>query len=88
MKYYEVFEPYYALIQAKDEKEASDTYIELVAGDEGDEIETEEVSRDFALIRFSRVPLDSKGTLAHPMAIIPEFNDVDNRVLLIDGSLS
>ncbi len=87
MKYFEIHEPYYALMQAKDKDEALKNYAKYVANDDGtlkDEIQ--EVDRDYALLMFSRAPGENKVLL--PVSdVINEFVEQEHKVLLIDGSL-
>ncbi|ANB66164.1 putative yosH (plasmid) [Anoxybacillus sp. B7M1] len=86
MKFYEVHEPYYALVKARDKDEAIKLYTELVADDGSLHEETKEVSRDYALIRFGRA-LGEDKELMPVEKVIDEFNDEQNNILLIDGSL-
>lgn len=90
MKFYECTNPYYALIKAEDTGEAVQLYIESVAGDteESADIEEElkEVSRDYALVKFSRSPGEDGKTVCIKETL-EDFNSEKNSVLLIDGSL-
>jgi len=88
MKFYEVQYPYYALIMATDEDEAIEIYTDNVAEDhEGDLIdEIEEVSRDYAVIRFSRTKSED-GQEIDQMEVLATLNSEDSQVLVIDGSL-
>ncbi|WP_262417703.1 hypothetical protein [Bacillus sp. YC2] len=57
MKFYEINNPYYALLKAEDKAEAEKIYIENVADtDDYDNFQDEEireVERDYALIMYS-----------------------------------
>lgn len=87
MKFYEVHEPYYALVKARDKDEAIKLYTEFVADDDGSlHEETKEVSRDYALVKFGRA-LGEDKELMPVEKVIEEFNDEQNSILLIDGSL-
>jgi hypothetical protein len=90
MKFYEFIEPYYALIKARDEEEATKYYIEIVAGEDEEfkEIleECELVSDYYAVAKFAQ----SKGENGEMMKIdeILEVLESDEpELLLIDGSL-
>lgn len=88
MKFYEINEPYYALLKANSEKEAIRKYVHNVADLEEEEVDFEikEVSRDYALARFSRAPGEDKKLL--PIGqIVSDFNVQEIEVMIIDGSL-
>lgn len=91
MKYFESHDPYYALIKAEDHGEAVQLYISNVAGDseESQEVaeELKEVSRDYALVKFSRGPGEN-GKVVSIKDTIEDFISESNSVLLIDGSLT
>ncbi|MER1260600.1 hypothetical protein NQS41_10045 [Bacillus sp. C3(2022)] len=87
MKYYEIHEPYYALLAAEDEKKAAEAYVEGVADDDDtlkDNIE--EVGRDYAFGTFCWL-----AALRTPERaineVIKEFEETKNNSLLIDGAL-
>lgn len=87
MKYFEAHYPYYALIKDKTKEDAIKIFVEYVADDEGDlDDEINEVSRDYALIKFSRATGED-GEVVPIVEIIEEFNDEETSLLLIDGSL-
>ena len=92
MKFYEVSDPYYALIAAEDKGEAVQLYIENVAEDseEGPEIEeeTKEVNRDYVLSKLRRTPGENgeNGENITEEEVNQEMNS-KSRVILIDGSL-
>jgi len=89
MKFYEIHDPYYSLIKAKDEDEAIRKYVENVANDdEGCNLKDEisEVERDYALAQFSRTGGESGETIpVHE--ILKDFQSDDSLVLLVDGNL-
>ncbi|MGG3890198.1 hypothetical protein [Metabacillus fastidiosus] len=86
MRYFEIHEPYYALLKANNETEAIQKYIENVAGEKGETFNISEVDRDYALIKFSQAPDENKKLL--PInTVINEFNAQENEVMIIDGSL-
>lgn len=88
MKFYEVHYPYYALIMATNEDEAIEIYTDNVAEDyEGDLIdEIQEVSRDYAVIRFSRTKSED-GEEIDQVEVLATLNSEDSQVLVIDGAL-
>ncbi|MDJ1631020.1 hypothetical protein QNN00_14380 [Bacillus velezensis] len=67
MKFYEIHDPYYALIKATDKADAEKVYIESVADTDDyenfQEEEIREVERDYALVMFSQIQ-DHDGTCA------------------------
>ncbi|WP_421726818.1 hypothetical protein [Bacillus velezensis] len=90
MKFYEINDPYYALIKAKDKAEAEKIYIQEVADtDDYDNFQDEEireVERDYALVKFSQ-SRGEDGELASYTYISGTFNNPDIEVLIWDGSL-
>ncbi len=90
MNIYEIVDPYYALIKAKDDVDAVKKYIEVVAGDESElEVLLEEcklVPEDYALVRFSQAPSED-GKLVDPHLVLEDFNSSDTSILIMDGSL-
>lgn len=84
LKYYEAHDPYYALIKATDTDEALEVYNKVVA--DGEDIEFTEVSTNYALAKFSRVP--GEDTNSVPLKdILEDFESEDSTILIIDGSL-
>lgn len=86
MKYFEIHEPYAALIKARSKYEAISVYNEHVA-DADTDTEVEEISRDKALIRFSR-GMDEDRKLSKEKEIIERFNQEQADVLLITSELA
>ncbi|MCA1214752.1 hypothetical protein LC728_10180 [Bacillus amyloliquefaciens] len=90
MKFYEINDPYYALIKAKDEADAERIYNEYISDTDDYENfqddEIREVERDYALVMFSQIQ-DHDGTCAGYDFISKVFNDPDFKVLKMDGSL-
>lgn len=90
MNYYEILEPYYALIKAKDDVEAVNFYIETVAGYE-EEFDTihencNPVPEYYAAARFSRAT-GVEDKLIDFEEIIDVLESGRNEVLLMDGAL-
>lgn len=89
MKFYEINDPYYALLKAEDKAEAEKIYIENVADtddyDNFQEEEINEVSRDYALSEYKRV-MKKYGETDHHL-IMETFNVPAGEMLLWDGSL-
>lgn len=90
MNYYEITNPYYALIKAKDTSKATELYIEQVAGDES-EYDTllndmELVPEYYASARYARtvgedrelIPLDE---------VLDDLASNEPQVLIIDSAL-
>jgi len=90
MKFYEINDPYYALLKAEDKAEAEKIYIENVADtDDYDNFQDEEineVSRDYALSEYKRV-MKKYGETDHHL-IMETFNVPAGEMLLWDGSLT
>jgi len=88
MKYFEVYDPYYALIKAENKEAARDEYVANVADDDGTLIdEIKEVDRDYALVKYSRGK-DEDGKLIPIPEILNDFQSGENLVLLIDPTLA
>lgn len=90
MKFYEIHDPYYALIKAKDEADAERIYNEYISDTDDYENfqddEIREVERDYALIMYSQVKGEN-GELMSYTYISGTFNNPDIEVLIMDGSL-
>ncbi|WP_081038944.1 hypothetical protein [Bacillus altitudinis] len=87
MKFYEVHDPYYALIKAKNEENAMTIYTDVVADDAGGLIEEiTEVTETYAAIRYSRVNgYDNK--MIPVEEVLEDLKNEIQMVLIIDGSL-
>ncbi|WP_303984610.1 hypothetical protein [Niallia circulans] len=87
LKFYEVNEPYYALIKAKNEENAMTIYTDVVADDAGGLIEEiTEVTETYAAIRYSRVNgYDNK--MIPVEEVLEDLKNEIQMVLIIDGSL-
>lgn len=89
MKFYEIHDPYYALLKAEDKAEAEKIYIQEVAcTDDYDNFQDEEineVSRDYALSEYKRV-MKKYGETDHDL-IMETFNVPAGEMLIWDGSL-
>lgn len=88
MKFYETHEPYYALIKARNIKNATEIYNDTVADDVEGELgeNIKEVTGIYAAIRYSRV----NGEDGKPTPVKEDLDDLTNEiqmVLIIDGSL-
>lgn len=87
MKYFEIHDPYYALIKAKNQVEAIKIYTECVADDDGTlREEIREVDRDYALVSFSRGRTENGKDVAIS-EILKDFQSEGSAVLLIDPAL-
>ncbi|MED5050193.1 hypothetical protein P9738_00150 [Bacillus siamensis] len=89
MKFYEINNPYYALLKAEDKAEAEEIYNTSVANIDGYENfqdeEINEVSRDYALSEYKRV---MKEHGASEYLTMETFNVPASETLLWDGSLT
>ncbi|MGY4689320.1 hypothetical protein [Salibacterium sp. K-3] len=89
MKYFEISQPYYALLKAENESQAIMKYIEQVADDSENEPlceEIQEVPTDYAVAKFSRATGEDRE-LPPLREVLDELRDGEDSVLLIDGSL-
>ena len=87
MKYFEINDPYYALIKAENQAEAIKIYTEYVADDDGTlHEEIKEVDRDYALASFSRGGTED-GEEVPISEILEDFQSEVSAVLLIDPAL-
>ncbi|KIL33437.1 hypothetical protein [Bacillus subtilis] len=87
--YFEVSEPYYALIKADSGEEAEKLYNEFVADtDDYEDFQEElkEVTETYAALRFSRERYED-GTLMEISCVMEEFKKNESDVLIYDGSL-
>ena len=91
-KFYEINDPYYALIKAKDDTEAVQLYIDVVAGEDNEREEIKKVLQEIELITALGTYVQS---FYHPVITIEEtFEEYaefllkeESNVLLIDGSV-
>lgn len=87
MKYYEIHEPYYALLAAEDENKAVEVYIQRVADDDGtlrDNIK--EVGHLYALAAYCKSVGYNEPYITAEEAI-KNFENSKNDILLTDGDL-
>lgn len=85
MRYFEVVEPYYALLKAVDKDQAKSEYNNSVA-DLDDIKDIYEVPEDYALVRFSQAPGEDKE-LVDPKDILADFKNDELCILIFDGAL-
>ncbi|WP_373896363.1 hypothetical protein [Virgibacillus sp. CBA3643] len=88
MHYFEFENPYYALIRASSKEKAKGIYRRVVLNDDNEPIdEIKEVSRDYALLEFSRGEKENVK-LPEIEQVLKHFAMEDkDEILLIDGSL-
>ncbi|MFE1562735.1 hypothetical protein ACFW52_07835 [Bacillus velezensis] len=87
MKYFEVSEPYYALIKAYTKEKAMTLYTKEVADDDGElSDEMTEVGQVYAAIRQGRAPGEDKELMPFKQ-VLEEISNDEEMVLLIEGSL-
>ena len=88
MKYFEVNEPYYALIKAPSKKRALEIYTETISEDDDGTLSEEmmEVNRDYALVKFSRVKGEN-GEVAPIFKVLETFKNDEAEMLFVDSSL-
>lgn len=89
MKFYEIHDPYYALIKAPSEEEAIKEYVKTVADDDDlhplkDEIG--EVNRDYAVARYSRTKAEN-GKEVPLREILEDIQSDKAMTLIVDGNL-
>ncbi|MEH7802611.1 hypothetical protein V7274_18740 [Bacillus pumilus] len=87
MKFFEVNEPYYALIKAKNEENAMTIYTDVVADDDGGlSEEITEVTKTYAAVSYSRVNGEDNKTI--PIEeVLEDLTNEEEMILIIDGSL-
>lgn len=87
MKFFEIHQPYYALIRAEIQEDAIREYVAVVADDDGIlNGDIREVSRDYALVLYSR-SFDKDGNLLPVEDVVNKINETgDPEILLIDVS--
>ncbi|RJS57492.1 hypothetical protein CJ481_17350 [Bacillus subtilis] len=88
MKYFEVFDPYYALIKAYTKEKAMELYTDTVTDDDDGELSDEmtEVGQVYAAIQHGRAPGEDKELMPFKQ-VLEEISNDEEMVLLIDGSL-
>ncbi|MGY0566603.1 hypothetical protein ACVHXO_03750 [Bacillus safensis] len=88
MKFYETHEPYYALIKARNIKNATEIYNDTVADDvEGELAENiKEVTGLYAALRYSRANGEDNKTVPFE-EVLNDLTSEEEMVLIIDGSL-
>lgn len=87
MKFYEVNEPYYALIKAKNDENAMTIYTDVVADDDGGlSEEITEVTEAYATIIYSRVNGEDNNVIP-VKEVLEHLTNEEEMVLVIDGSL-
>ncbi|MGM0971067.1 MAG: hypothetical protein ACQEWR_21160 [Bacillota bacterium] len=87
MKFYEVHEPYYALIKAKNEENAMTIYTDVVADDDGGlSEEITEVTKTYAAVSYSRVNGEDNKVIP-VKEVLDHLTNEEEMVLIIDGSL-
>ncbi|WLF28849.1 MULTISPECIES: hypothetical protein [Bacillus] len=87
MKFYEVHDPYYALIKAKNEENAMTIYTDTVADDDGSlSEEITEVTEAYATIIYSRVNGEDNNVIP-VKEVLEHLTNEEEMVLVIDGSL-
>lgn len=87
MNFYEVYDPYYALILARNEDEAYKLYTDTVADDEGNlSEEIKLVDHRYGIVKFSRCKSED-GELLKISEILKGLKSDKPKLLVIDGSL-
>lgn len=87
MKFYEVHDPYYALIKAKTKENAMTIYTDTVADDDGGlSEEITEVTEAYAAIIYSRVNGEDNNVIP-VKEVLEHLTNEEEMVLIIDGSL-
>lgn len=86
MKFYEVHDPYYALIKANTKESAIKLYLDEVAADEGD-LYMKEVSAINAAVTYGVLLAETDDAEITKVEMIENLEDEEERVLLMDGGL-
>ncbi|GLF91073.1 hypothetical protein Saga11_23320 [Bacillus safensis] len=87
MKFYEVHDPYYALIKAKNEENAMTIYTDTVADDDGGLMEEiTEVTETYAAIRHSRT-VDADERILSIEKVIEDITNEEEMLLGMDTSV-
>ncbi|MEB2270128.1 hypothetical protein LAV33_07605 [Bacillus safensis] len=87
MKFYETHEPYYALIKARNIKNATEIYTDTVADDDGKLTENmTEVSKTYAAIRHSRT-VDADKRILSIEKVIEDITNDEEMLLGMDTSV-
>lgn len=88
MKFYEVHDPYYALIKAKTKENAMTIYTDVVADDEEGELaeNIKEVTGLYAAAKFSRIPGEDKELIPFE-EVLEDLTSEGEMMLAVDGSL-
>lgn len=91
MRFYEIHDPYYALIKARDKVDATRKYIEVVAGCEEEFEEIREkmslVEKDYVIGALAHSIDDNTGEKITIKELKQAINEEITEVLLIDGLL-
>ncbi|EME72225.1 hypothetical protein CHCC15325_3035 [Bacillus licheniformis] len=87
MKFFEVCDPYYALIKANTKERALKLYTEAVADDDGHLSDAiKEVGMLYAAVKHSRTVTEDQE-LSPISDVLEELQSDEERVLIMDGSL-
>ncbi|WP_144498733.1 hypothetical protein [Bacillus pumilus] len=88
MKFYEVHDPYYALIKARNEESAMKIYTDTVADDEVGELaeNIKEVTGLYAAAKFSRIPGEDKELIPFE-EVLEDLTSDGEMMLAVDGNL-
>lgn len=87
MRYFEIHDPYYSLIQAKNINNARTIYNDEVASEEDEEnFEIKEVQSDYAIASYARGLSEDLKEIPIP-EILSDLRSGKEMILLIDGSL-
>lgn len=88
MKFYQAFDPYFALIKAKDKESAKNIYTSNVADDEDGLLvnSLEEVDRDVAIVMYSRA-MSENGESISVKEIVNDVQNEEEFCMLIEGTL-
>src|SRR5690625_278882 len=90
MNYYELLDPYYALVKAKNKEEAVGKYIEVVAGEESDIgallEECKLVPEYYASARLAQSKSEN-GKLIDLEEVVEAFKRYKTEIMLVDSSV-
>lgn len=87
-KYYEIKEPYYALLKAKNKNEAISIYTGKICDTEDESLSSKikEVDRDYAIAKYSRT-LSEDGKEIPLEEILTCIKEDRSKLMIIDGEL-
>lgn len=91
MRFFEVFQPYYALVKAKNSDNAKQIYTKIVEGVHpltlDEQLEMQEVPVEYASVVYSR-SVDSKVSEITLDAVVQALTNRTEMILTVDGCVA